>query len=410
MEVQFLALLRQNPNYRSLWVGQLVSETGYHFNSIAALSLSLHLTGSGSTVGAVMIARTLPAILVAPMAGVYLDRLDRRRVMMASELFRATIALSFLLILEWPVTWLLYGLSALLMVATPFFTAGRSSILPDLAEGEELHTANAMTQTTSWLTLSLGTMLGGAAVAAFGYGYAFVFNSAAFLFSAWSISRMKGTFRAEGGAKKNEGVTEFLDGLRLLWRTPLLLAIALAGVGWASGGGAAQILFTLFGEVVFKAGPAGVGIIWGFAGVGLVLGGMVGLRAGQALTFQQYKWAIAGCFFVIGGAYMAFTQMETMWGAVGFITLSRIAMGANNVLNRSMLLLYVPDEYRGRVFATVEMLMNVSMMVSMTAAALAVGHYPVRLVGLVAGGLTAVTAVLWTWADLAGKLPPLEKP
>lgn len=164
--MQFLALLRQNPNYRSLWVGQLVSETGYHFNSIAALSLSLHLTGSGSTVGAVMIARTLPAILVAPIAGVYLDRLDRRRVMIASELFRAVVALGFLLLLEWPVTALLYGLSALLMVATPFFTAGRSSILPDLAEGEELHTANAMTQTTSWLTLSLGTMLGGAAVAA----------------------------------------------------------------------------------------------------------------------------------------------------------------------------------------------------------------------------------------------------
>jgi len=409
VDVQFLALLRQNPNYRSLWVGQLVSETGYHFNSIAALSLSLHLTGSGSTVGAVMIARTLPAILVAPMAGVYLDRLDRRKVMMASELFRAAIALSFLLVLEWPVTGLLYGLSALLMVATPFFTAGRSSILPDLAEGEQLHTANAMTQTTSWLTLSLGTMMGGAAVAAYGYGYAFVFNSAAFLFSAWSISRMRGTFRAEGGAKKDEGVKEFFDGLRLLWRTPLLLAIALAGVGWASGGGAAQILFTLFGEVVFKAGPAGVGVIWGFAGVGLVLGGIVGLRAGQALTFAQYKWAIAGCFFVIGGAYMAFTQMGTMWGAVGFITLSRIAMGANNVLNRSMLLLYVPDEYRGRVFAMVEMLMNVSMMVSMTAAAVAVDHYPIRLVGLVAGGMTAVTAVLWTWANLAGKLPALEK-
>jgi MFS family permease len=408
--VQFLALLRQNPNYRSLWVGQLVSETGYHFNSIAALSLSLHLTGSGSTVGAVMIARTLPAILVAPMAGVYLDRLDRRHVMIASELFRAAIALAFLLVLEFPRTVLLYGLSALLMVATPFFTAGRSSILPDLAEGEQLHAANAMTQTTSWLTLSLGTMLGGAAVAAFGYRYAFLFNAASFLFSAWSISRLRGSFRSSEQGEKQEGLTEFLDGLRLLWRTPLLLAIALAGVGWASGGGAAQILFTLFGEVVFKAGPAGVGLIWGFAGVGLVLGGLVGLRAGQALSFEQYKWAIAGCFFVIGGAYMAFTQMETMAGAVVFITLSRVAMGANNVLNRSMLLHHVPDAYRGRVFATVEMLMNVSMMVSMTAAALAVDHYPIRLVGLLAGALTGLTAVLWTWANLAGKLRPLEAP
>jgi sugar phosphate permease len=101
---------------------------------------------------------------------------------------------------------------------------------------------------------------------------------------------------------------------------------------------------------------------------------------------------------------MAFTQMESMASAVLFITLSRIAMGANNVLNRSMLLHHVPEAYRGRVFATVEMLMNVSMMVSMTGAALAVDRYPIRLVGLVAGGLTALTAVLWTWANLAGKL------
>jgi hypothetical protein len=75
-----------------------------------------------------------------------------------------------------------------------------------------------------------------------------------------------------------------------------------------------------------------------------------------------------------------------------------------------MLLHHVPEAYRGRVFATVEMLMNVSMMVSMTVAALAVDRYPVRLVGLVAGGMTALTAVLWTWANLAGKLRAMPVP
>ena len=81
---------------------------------------------------------------------------------------------------------------------------------------------------------------------------------------------------------RTEFWTEFNDSLRYMRRTPLILAIGFAGVGWASGGGAAQILFTLFGEVVFQRGAAGIGLIWGFAGIGLVIGGVLGHWMGQA--------------------------------------------------------------------------------------------------------------------------------
>ncbi len=97
----FIDILRHNRNYRNCWLGQTVSEIGDHFNSIAVLSLALHLTGSGFTVGAVMIARVLPAILAGPVAGVVLDRLDRRKVMLASDLFRAAIALAHNLARGW---------------------------------------------------------------------------------------------------------------------------------------------------------------------------------------------------------------------------------------------------------------------------------------------------------------------
>src|ERR1700682_4469417 len=100
-----------------MWLGQVVSKVGDHFNSIAVLSLTLHLTGSGLAVGAVMIARIVPAILAGPMAGVLLDRMDRKRIMILSDLIRCGIALSFILILTHHQHWLLYLLSGLLTFA-----------------------------------------------------------------------------------------------------------------------------------------------------------------------------------------------------------------------------------------------------------------------------------------------------
>ena len=87
--------------------------------------------------------------------------------------------------------WLLYFLSGLLMFASPFFTSGRAAILPTIANREELHTANSITQTTGWVTLTIGTFAGGTSVAAAGYKTAFVLNALSFLFSAISIAQSR---------------------------------------------------------------------------------------------------------------------------------------------------------------------------------------------------------------------------
>ncbi|MGH9632929.1 MAG: MFS transporter [Bryobacteraceae bacterium] len=407
----FWNLLRSNRNYRYMWMGQVVSEVGDHFNTIAVLSLALNLTGSGMAVGGVLMARTLPAILAGPVAGVVLDRVDRRKIMIASDLVRFAIALCFILILTHHQRWMIYALSGLLMFSSPFFTSGRSAILPKITRNQhELHTANALTQTTAWLTLSVGAMLGGVSTMQLGYQWAFVVNGVSFLFSAWAIFKMRspsGYFRAERKMVEHRGgayAKDFFENLRYIRSTPLILALGLAGIGWASGGGAAQILFTLFGEVVFKGGPAAVGLIWGFAGVGLVAGGYLAHWLGPRLNFVRYKKAISICFFVHGGAYVLFSLAGTIWVAVFFITMSRVAMGANNVLNRTMLLTHVPDRFRGRVFSTVDMMTHTVMMLSLMVASIATQHYSIRSIGVVAGMFSASTAVFWAWANFAGKL------
>ena len=90
-------------------------------------------------------------------------------------------------------------------------------------------------------------------------------------------------------------------------------------MGWATGGGAAQILFTLFGEVVFNRGAAGIGTIWGCAGVGLLLGGAFANWLGRRLTFENYKLTVFVDYIVHGGAYILFSRMERFELALLFI-------------------------------------------------------------------------------------------
>ena len=409
---QFLKLLRQNRNYRYTWMGQVVSEIGDQFNNIAVFSLAMALTRSGLVVTGIMLARAVPAITVGPLAGVLLDRFDRKQIMIASDLVRAVVAIGFIVALTRQESWPLYLFSALLMIASPFFTAGRSSILPTIASPEELHTANSLTQTTQWMTLTIGTFLG-ATVVAIGYKWAFAFNALSFVFSAWAIWKLKAP-RGTGFRPAVRDLTEaeivrpwreYREGLRYMRSVPLVLAIALLAVGWATGGGAAQVLFTLFGEVVFNRGAAGIGIIWGCAGVGLLLGGAVAHWLGKRLSFRGYKLTVFINYLVHGGAYVLFSQMRTFPLALVFITLSRFAIAINSVLNYSYLLRTVSDQYRGRVFATMETLTWSMMMLSLMGAGIASTHHSPRTIGAVAGLLSSTTAIFWGWANWSGRLP-----
>jgi len=415
--LSFRQLLDQNRNYRYTWSGQVVSEIGDHFNNIAVFSLALATTKSGLVVSGIMLSRAIPAVLAGPIAGVLLDRLNRKHVMIASDLIRAVLALGFILSLNRHDTWMLYLFSGLLMFASPFFTSGRSAILPTITTSEELHTANSLTQTTQWTTITVGTFLAGASVMQFGYEWAFVLNSLSFFFSAACISRS----RVEGDAfqPRKRALTEaevvrpwheYVEGLRYMRANPLILGIALIGVGWATGGGAAQILFSLFGEVVFNRGPAGIGQVWGCAGLGLLAGGGFAYWLGERIDFRAYKRTISICYILHGATYIIFSQMQNYSVALVFIALSRAAVAVSSVLNMSELLGHVSNEYRGRVFSTMESMQWSVMMVSMTAAGIASQYYSPRLIGAIAGALSSTTAFFWAWASVTGRLPepPVE--
>ena len=408
----FLKLLRQNRNYRVTWAGQIVSEIGDHFNTIAVFGLVYQTTHSGFAVSGVMLARAIPMLLAGPLAGVVLDRFDRKKIMIASDLVRAFFALLFILAADGRHTSVIYGLSALLMFASPFFSSGRASILPAIASKDELHTANSLTQTTQWTTTAVGSFLGGMSAARLGFEWAFFFNAVSFLFSAWCISQLRvptGGFRAKRSMLSEDQVMrpwrEYGEGLAYMRSIPLVFAIALVHIGWATGGGAAQILFTLFSEQVHHRGAEGIGFLWSAAGFGLVAGGAVGHYIGPRLSFKNYKRTIAACYIFHGLTYVIFSMMTNFAWALVFIAISRVAVAISSVLNFSRLLRIIEDQYRGRVFSTLETVTWSMMMLSMFGAGLASDVYSTRTIGIVSGVLSSTTAIFWIWANWAGKLP-----
>jgi predicted MFS family arabinose efflux permease len=195
------------------------------------------------------------------------------------------------------------------------------------------------------------------------------------------------------------------EGLAYMRSVPLMMGIAMISVGWAMGGGAAQILFALFGEQVFHRGASGIGAIWGLAGVGLLIGGVLGHWVGTRVSYQGYKLAVTVSYIVHGATYMLFSQVESFTAALVAMMFSRVGMAVTSVLNNSQLLRHTPDQFRGRVFATMESVRWSVMIVSMAAAGIASQFTGPRAIGLVAGAFGVVTALAWAWADWTGRLP-----
>ncbi len=297
--------------------------------------------------------------------------------------------------------------------------------MPTIATRDELHTANSLTQITQWTAQAIGSFLGGVAVLG-GYHLAFGFNAFSFLFSAaciWQL-RVPGGFHARRAerlqaaaapdADTREPLTEdrivrpwheYLEGLRYMRATPLIFGIGLISVGWATGGGAAQILLSLFGDVVFKRGSIGIGAMWGSAGSGLILGAIIAHRIFPRLSFRLTRSRFRSATFCTASFFCCSAFRLPSPPASFSLACPAPRSGVSSVSNSSQLLRHVGHEFRGRVFSTIETWTWMTMMVSMSVAGWASDHASPRVIGAVAAAFSTSTAFWWGWANFAGKLP-----
>lgn len=162
-------LLTGNRPFRRLWVGQVISELGNWFNFIAGLGLVRAISGASPEVTAILlIVRTAPFAMLAPIAGALVDRWSRRTVMIVADLARVICALGFLLVHRPEDLWIAYASSVLLSLLTAFFEAAKNAALPNIVGDDGLLAGNALMFSSRFLLMSLGAALGGWASYFFG--------------------------------------------------------------------------------------------------------------------------------------------------------------------------------------------------------------------------------------------------
>ncbi|MFL6231102.1 MAG: MFS transporter, partial [Pyrinomonadaceae bacterium] len=188
-------LLARNRDFRRLWTGQVVSEIGDWLNNIAVLALAIELAGparQGRAIAVYAIARHLPLFLFGPVAGVVVDRKDRRRVMITADVARAVLALGFLLAQRFSSLPFIYAVGAALFSLSAFFNAAKRATLPNLVtRTDDLLVANSLSASTTAGTIAVGSALGGLVATFIGRETVFVINAATFVVSAEMIRRIR---------------------------------------------------------------------------------------------------------------------------------------------------------------------------------------------------------------------------
>ena len=404
--IGYWALLRDNPRYRRLWLGQAVSMAGDWFRTIALYHLVLHLTGaSGLALSGVVLAQTLSLFLMSPVAGVVADRFSRKAIMITADLVRAGLALGFLLITSAGRMWLAYVLTAALMGVAAFFNPAHAATIPNITTRRELMAANALASASWAAMLAIGAALGGVVAALLGTGAAFIINAVGYLVSAWCISTvpipMSPAPETSPTGRPRNGWQDFWHGVRYMCARPYVLRL-LSVKAWSAGvGGGLLILFALFAEGLFQAGAMGMGVLYMTRGLGATLGPLLARRLiGE--TPEAMLRTIGAAFCISASFHLAFAYMPTLWLAAMALFLATMAANVLWVFSSTLLQLSVPNVYQGRVFSTDFALLTIVMSVStfVTGWSLDRSAATPRTLAAILGGLLFLPGLLWLLTTL----------
>jgi MFS family permease len=399
----YTGLLRANRDFRQLWLGQVVSQLGDWFDTIALFTLVLRLTGSGKAVGLVLVARFLPSVALGPLSGVLADRFNRRHIMIASDLARAGVVLCFLFVRRPEHVWLVYFLTVLQLGFSSFFEPARSAALPSVVRTADLVTANSISSVTWSAMLTLGAAVGGPVTGWFGTDAAFVIDSLTYLVSAWLVWRMRLPPRPKREKRrltvgKALGVNDTAEGLRYVKGRPRVMATLLVKTAWGTGGGILTLL-PVFGEKVFPVGrdaAVGMSVLYVARGIGTAVGPML-TRRFYSETRAQMQNAIGVSFVVSGVFYVLFGTAQSFALALCWLAVAHMAGSVLWVFSTVLLQATVDDEFRGRVFAAELMLMTLAMAASnyATGEALDRFNYSPRSVAVATGIFFTLPGLVW---------------
>jgi len=369
----YWSLVRENKDFRKLWIASVISMMGEWFNTIALFFLILEYTGSEFLLGLLFTVRMAGFAILQPVIGLMADRFHRKSLMVISNLVQMVLALCFLFVNDSAdIVWMI-GLSGLMMVLHGVYMTAERASLPNIVSEEDLSTANAL-EAASWSTaLCMGAMLGGVVVSYWGTDAAFIIDSLTFLVGTLFLINLTLPQTVEESMKGPWLSTAFGNikrGWRRIRDQPALFRIVFAKASWnIAGGGLAGVFLVLLGADVKGYGAAfGFGLFFFARGIGTGLGPIIA----RTLFTNEQSWpnlvgnliVISGIFYLMIGA----TLDISLWLTVVLVILAHSASGANWVLSTILMQQWVEDEVRGRVFSADMLILSVAFSLSTSAA------------------------------------------
>lgn len=366
-------LIRENRDFRQLWIAAVISMLGEWFNTIALFFLILEYTGSEFLLGMLFTVRMAGFAILQPFIGLLADRYNRKTLMVVSNLLQAGFALCFLLVNDSSdIVWMI-GLSGLMMVLHGVYMTAERAALPNVVSEEDLATANAL-DAASWSTaLCIGAMLGGVVVSIWGTDAAFIVDSLTFLVGTLFLVNLtipQTIDESMKGPWLSTGIQNIKSGWRRIRRQPALFRIVFAKASWnIAGGGLAGVYLVLMGADVQGFGAAfGFGLFFFARGVGTGLGPILA----RAFLKNEEAWpSLVGYLIIVSGFVyflVGISVSYALWITVLLVILAHSASGANWVLSTVMMQQWVEDEVRGRVFSTDMLILSVAFSTSTSVA------------------------------------------
>lgn len=386
----YLGLLRRNRDFRLLYFATLTSLGGDWFLFVALQDLVLQLSGSALLSTLVQVCQTLPNFLCAPLSGHLIDKLDRRRLIIAVNCLCAVAALLPLVARSAALLPVAYLGVVLIGVGESFLAPAADAAIPNLVDKKDLQLANVLFNSTWGTMLVVGAALGGLITLLLGRDAAFVFDALSFAVAALLVARVRAPFSEarEAGHEHPPLWRAFRQTMDHARNHPRVRALLLVKGGYALGAGAIAML-GVFGREIFHAGTWGIGSLLSARGAGALLGPFL-IRALAPARMQQYR-LLPLCIIGFGLGYAGLAVAPVLWLGLLLVGAAHLGGGAQWVISTTGLQEEVPDRLRGRVLAVDYGLFTLSMALS----SLLAGALSTQLGAPAATAVIACLSVLW---------------
>ncbi len=373
-----------NRTFLAIWLGSAISVLGDGLYNLALMWWVYNVSKSAAITSLVFILGQLPRIVLGPVSGVFVDRLDRRRVMIATDLIRGLIVLlpAIKAIQGDLQLWHVLVTAGVLSAADAFFRPAFGASLPNIVVREHLTKANSLLSVTTNLGFFLGPAVGGLALGFLGTGGTMLINALSFFISALAI--LLGPFSSPRNDNGQAGsvLSEMLDGFQFLRARKTVLGIlALASVMnfFAVPLG---VLMPVIAVEVLRVDSRGFGLLQGIVSVGMMLGGLALAMLGET---RKKGWALIGGLILSGFLMSTLGWSRSFWPSLAILGFLGMVVAGVNITLAVIMQNVVPDDKRGRVFAAMATVTGGLQPIAMALAGVAADAFSASVVLIAAG-------------------------